>query len=191
MTNHDTVRVAACELTIGDRWVVTRFGDGSELHAHSCYDDDSLARAAALGYGNGHEAVDRMTREHDLAHARVAEALGLPHSPMLHATANGQAFDAGEADREERLALLLQRVSNQGLRDRNLAGAAAAHHAEPSADSSAPAPANTSMGAGSAPEPESALRAGGSIRGAHAPAPVETLALDRPAAGERNRPTAS
>jgi hypothetical protein len=97
---------------------------------------------------------------------------------------------------------LLQTVRElAGLQGTHLAGAAAApgpvasYPAGSPDDLCAPAPAKkiVSMGAGSAPEPGSAAvsRVGGSRRGSHAPAPVETLAFTSGTGGRRRGPAAS
>lgn len=63
-------RFPACVVDVDDdaRWVVTRFDDGTEVHAHPNHDPESVARAAALGY---HDTW-AMSRDHELAHHWLA-----------------------------------------------------------------------------------------------------------------------
>lgn len=100
---------------VGPAWIVTRFEDGTEVHAHPVYDANSLALAAELGYGDGEEAVDAMTRHHDYLHSALAVAQGLPYSPTLWAVAHDQPMPDGVAAEEETV-LRVQAVLNGGTR---------------------------------------------------------------------------
>lgn len=63
-----------------------RLPDGRVLVALPHNDDPNyVARATLLGYSTALE----MCQEHDLLHARLAHALGLPVSPALLAAADG------------------------------------------------------------------------------------------------------
>lgn len=125
-----TYQVGECRVTIDPalELVTTEFADGKRLHAQPNYDEESLARARALGY-KGRKgcrctgrcpacdrwAVWRMNADHDLAHSMLAAAMGLPYSPTLWAVAHGEQYPHEDAMREERAVFLLQRMANQGL----------------------------------------------------------------------------
>jgi hypothetical protein len=98
-----------------DKTVVTHFADGSSLTAVPNYDDESVARAEALGYGWAADPVWQMTKEHDRLHMELAQAQGDPHSPTLHAVANRQDPDSDGGHREECLVFHVQRLLNEGL----------------------------------------------------------------------------
>jgi hypothetical protein len=102
---HVTVRIGETWVTVGPAWCVTRFPDGTEVHAHPSHTDEQAGAARALGYSH----VGEMTRDHDLLHSVIAEARGLPYSPVLWALAHGEPAPEG-ADDEERLVLLAQRL---------------------------------------------------------------------------------
>lgn len=90
----------------GKAWVVTRYPDGTEVHAHPNHGPEDVVRAHVLGYrGN----VSAMTLEHDPLHTRLAMALGLPHSPTLWGLAHGTPVDAVLVDAEEAMVLAAQR----------------------------------------------------------------------------------
>lgn len=78
--------------------VTTMMHDGALIHAEPHDTDEYAAKAETMGYGND---VERMNREHDLAHALLAHWLGLRESPVLRAVAN----DAWHDDADGRLAL--------------------------------------------------------------------------------------
>lgn len=98
------VRLSACA---GTAWVVTRYPDGTEVHAHPRHGPEDEARAVALGYVD----VDEMTLDHDRLHSRLAAALGLRCSPTLWALAHGEPAPAC-AGAEEALVLAAQRFLN-------------------------------------------------------------------------------
>lgn len=79
--------------------------DGAELVARPQDDAEYAARAASLGYS----APVEMTREHDLAHALMAECCGLPYSPALWAAAHPcEDRDQAEIGAEEAAVLGFQ-----------------------------------------------------------------------------------
>ena len=90
---------------LGKAWVVTRYPDGTEVHAHPNHRPDDEARAEALGYAD----VEEMTLDHDPLHTRLAVALGLPHSPTLWGLAHGEPADPIVAGAEEEMVLAAQR----------------------------------------------------------------------------------
>jgi 23S rRNA A2030 N6-methylase RlmJ len=109
-----------------DRIVTTIFEDGATLHAIPNIDDESWARAIALGYATRDDAsalcIDplwRMTKDHERLHHLVAEALDRQPSVALwyaaHPAAQPTAFESKLIDEEERIVLLIQRLLNQGL----------------------------------------------------------------------------
>lgn len=102
--------------------VTTTFADGSQLVAAAVHDDESGARAAALGYPvwiGLEQAVWEMTRDHDRLHTLLAEAQGHPASIALwyaaHPEQEMRAADKLMAAIEERTVLLIQRLLNEGL----------------------------------------------------------------------------
>lgn len=107
----ETYKVGDTHLTRGPSWIVTRFPDGSEVHAHpdgSQYQNDV---APTLGY----ESVEEMTRDHDAAHTLLSVAMGDNYSHTLYGVAHNEHVEPARVDMEERLAFLLQRVSNIGI----------------------------------------------------------------------------
>jgi len=111
-------RFQHCRVTIDDagQRVETVFDDGAVVAAIPEFDDESIARARALGYrGTDDEAVWSMTRHHDLMHTVIAEAEGHPYSPTLHAVGHGYHLPPGAAEREERVVFVAQRMLNEGL----------------------------------------------------------------------------
>lgn len=68
--------MASCE---GNAWVVTKYPDGTEIHAHPNHRPEDEALALTLAY----PGVQTMTFEHDALHTMLAHALGLVHSPTL------------------------------------------------------------------------------------------------------------
>lgn len=116
-----------------ERVVTTIFADGTELHAAPNHDKESWARAHALGYpwqSMGALPMDpnaawladtmwQMTKDHERLHHLVADALGREHSTALwHAAHPEQTMTPtaqAQADAEERIVLLIQRLLNQGL----------------------------------------------------------------------------
>lgn len=108
-----TYKVGGTRVTVDEarQTVTTEFANGLSLTATPGDTSEDEARATALGYCD----VWAMTREHDLLHALVSDALGLSHSPALHAVAAGEAMaDPQMGDFEERIVLLLQRALNVG-----------------------------------------------------------------------------
>jgi hypothetical protein len=95
--------VSPCE---GTAWVVTRYPDGTEVHAHPQHGAEDEARARALGYPD----VAAMTLDHDRLHTLLAQALTGGRSPVLWAQAYREVvLDAELADAEEQLVLAAQR----------------------------------------------------------------------------------
>lgn len=89
----------------GRAWVVTRYPDGTEVHAHPQHGPEDVARAAALGYPN----VDLMTLAHDPLHSLLCFVLLCGVSPTLNGLAHGRRTDPALADAEEQLVLAAQR----------------------------------------------------------------------------------
>jgi len=97
--------VSVCD---GGAWVVTRYPDGTEVHAHPNHRPDDEKRAAALGYPD----VEAMTLDHDVLHERLARAAGLPYSPTLYGLAHGQPAPPALAALEEAAVLAYARFVN-------------------------------------------------------------------------------
>lgn len=91
----------------GLAWVVTRFPDGSEVHAHPQHGEQDEARARALGYPD----VAAMTFDHDRLHSLLAWALAHEASPVLRAVAGGAAVDPELVEAEESMVLAVQRFA--------------------------------------------------------------------------------
>lgn len=95
------------------RRVRTTLPDGSVIDAVPQYDEESIARAKALGF----DTVWQMTRSHDLLHCLIADSLGHAHSASLHLVAHpeqGNAHLRRRAAEEECLVFLIQRLMNEG-----------------------------------------------------------------------------
>lgn len=110
-----TLRIGRVLYTVDhDAKVVTStWQDGTTLVSIPPYDDESTARARALGYeGSDEEVRWQMTVYHDACHHVYATALGLPSSEHLYAIACGER--SADGDQEERAVLLLQRAMNVG-----------------------------------------------------------------------------
>lgn len=112
MTGPRTEKIGECVVTVGPSWVVTRFPDGVELHAHPSYEAEHWYRACHLGYGWGTAAVDSMCRDHDYQHSVIAAEMGLPWSPTLWAVAHGEPVGP-VGDYEERVVLARQKAQNE------------------------------------------------------------------------------
>ncbi len=87
----------------GGAWVVTKYPDGVEVHAHPRHDPDDMARADALGYPN----VDAMTLDHDPLHQVVSRVLRGEASRVPTGS-----VDAELAGAEEDVVLAVQRYLN-------------------------------------------------------------------------------
>lgn len=92
----------------GTAWVVTRYPDGTEVHAHPQHGPGDVARAIALGYPN----VEYMTLDHDPLHTLLCQVLTGRPSPVLRAQALRGPTPAG-ASAEEELVLAAQRWLNE------------------------------------------------------------------------------
>lgn len=113
MTEYCTSRrIGDALVTVGPSWVVTRYDDGTEVHAHPNGRDEDLARAAELGYPGD----DEMTRDHDMLHSLIAEARGWPHSRVLWALAHNEP-SPDCADDEEALALFVAKFANERVQE--------------------------------------------------------------------------
>lgn len=92
----------------GGAWIVTRYPDGTEVHAHPNHGPDDIARAASLGYPN----VDYMTLDHDPLHTLLCHVLLGRPSPTLHALAH-KAMSPAAAGAEEEMVLAAQKWLNE------------------------------------------------------------------------------
>lgn len=89
-------------------WVETTLPDGTKVSAVGHTGPVDIARAHALGYGGD---IWRMTREHDMLHAGLAELLGLHESPVLR-SAVADSYDYELVAAEEAAVLAIQRFWN-------------------------------------------------------------------------------
>lgn len=74
--------------------------------------DDAQARAHAAEWGYGDD-VQRMHLEHELTHTLLAQANGLPWSPVLYHVAGGPHVPTPTRAEEEGRVVAVQRISNQ------------------------------------------------------------------------------
>lgn len=100
------MRVGATTIEIQHGLVRTTLPGGAVVYAEPMHDDESVARAQALGYAD----VLAMTMDHDPLHSRLCAALGLPESPALRGAANGTESEIAGA--EECMVLAAQRFLN-------------------------------------------------------------------------------
>jgi hypothetical protein len=85
--------------------VATYFPDGHYTPAVANGSTEDIARARSLGYaGTDEEVVWKMTRDHDVLHSAIANAIDEGFSKALHGGEGGLI--------EERLVFLLQRALN-------------------------------------------------------------------------------
>lgn len=101
------LHIAACTVELHpDGLTVTVLPDGSRIDAVAQTDQAYLNRASDLGYGKD---VDRMSRDHEVAHSLLAELLDLPASPTLTGVARGEHWSYWRE--EEGAVLALQRLA--------------------------------------------------------------------------------
>lgn len=91
------------------RYMETVFADGTKVPAQANDDAESVARAKALGYDD----TWPMSKDHELLHTQLAEAEGLPYSPVLHAVAHNIDLPAEVIHREECVVLFVQAHVNK------------------------------------------------------------------------------
>lgn len=109
-----TLTFQHCWVNIAPGWVQTAFHDGTEVIARPGDDCDYSAFAADLGYGAD---VAAMSREHEILHTFLAEALGYGSSPTLWAVAHGQEGEVAphwQQEEEEAWVLAFQSYLNGG-----------------------------------------------------------------------------
>jgi hypothetical protein len=95
------IRLGSAVVTIGDGYTVTQFADGSKIHALWAEQPGQAVTARRLGM-----SVWELNRSHDVTHSLLAAWFGLPHSPTLHAIANGRLYPENAA--EERAVMAVQ-----------------------------------------------------------------------------------
>lgn len=77
----------------GSAWVVTKYPDGTEVHAHPQHDEDAEAYARSLGYPN----VDYQTLIHDPMHHIISHILHREPSHVITGLADPEVAAAQEA----------------------------------------------------------------------------------------------
>lgn len=117
----ETFYIGSVHITRGESWVVSRWKDGTELHAHPDGSDLEAARAESLGY-KGSNAVGEMTRDHDVLHHLLAHARGDTDGSDLLLRAgrgikNWLPEDEAWAQQEEATVLLMARLMNVGIEE--------------------------------------------------------------------------
>lgn len=94
----------------GGAWVVTKFPDGTEVHAHPQHGDEDIQRAEDLGYDG---SVGGMTFDHDRLHNILSWALGVEGSPSLWAVAHPEDDIPGDVrGAEEAMVMAAQKYLN-------------------------------------------------------------------------------
>lgn len=111
MTDYRSYQIGDVLVTQGPSWVVTRFPDGAEVHAHPDGSEFQDAAARSLGYSD----TAGLNRDHDVAHTLISLAMGDAHSHTLRGVAVGSYAPPARVALEEGLAMLLQRVSQVGI----------------------------------------------------------------------------
>jgi hypothetical protein len=95
------------QIVVGDGWSVVKLPCGHEVHARP--NERTPEMAKKLGYGEGEDAVKRLTEQHDPLHARLTDWLGMPFSYSLMQAA-GDPVDQHIADLEEAAVLSVQEL---------------------------------------------------------------------------------
>lgn len=86
MTEPRIIQIGECEIRIWEDAQVleTRFEDGLKVPAAPNYDEQSLATAAALGYGSD---TWMLSKQHEISHSLLMISLGYPYSRVLRGVA--------------------------------------------------------------------------------------------------------
>jgi hypothetical protein len=105
-----------CSVLVDERqrYVETRFPDGTKVGSTPNHDDHTLKVAAALGYG---EDTWQMSRDHEVAHTWLAHLDGKPHSRTMWRLAHPYGDDLPDDDEvaeEEATVLAYQRTLDKG-----------------------------------------------------------------------------
>ena len=103
-----------CWVNASDDWTETAYHDGTRVPAMPEHDDRYRSLAAEMGYGAD---VAALSREHEILHTWLAEALGYGSSPTLWAVAHGQqgaVAQIWEQEEEEEWVLAFQTYLNGG-----------------------------------------------------------------------------
>lgn len=85
--------IGACVVFRDYRGTMTMFPDGTSVYADHEEQPGQAETAAGLGM-----SVEEMNRTHDIAHALLADALGLANSPTLRAIAAGSHWPHHRAE---------------------------------------------------------------------------------------------
>ena len=103
-----------CWVNASENWTETAYHDGTRVAAVPEFDDRYRSLAAEMGYGGD---VAALSREHEILHTWLAEALGYGSSPTLWAVAHGQQGQVAqvwEQEEEEEWVLAFQTYLNGG-----------------------------------------------------------------------------
>ena len=103
-----------CWVNSSPNWTETAYHDGTKVAAMPEDSDHYSRLAAEMGYGAD---TARMSREHEILHTFLAEALGYGSSPTLWAVAHGQTGPVApvwEQQQEEEWVLAFQTYLNGG-----------------------------------------------------------------------------
>lgn len=92
----------------GGAWVVTRYPDGTEVHAHPVHSPETEVTRSALGY----PTQEAMTLEHDPFHTLVSELVLGRTSPTLRMVAAGERVSQELAAAEEDAVMAVQKFLN-------------------------------------------------------------------------------
>ena len=106
-------RLRGCEVWLWPRsyYLETRFPDATMVKASPEGTESYRRRARACGY-RGHLALWQLCRDHELSHSILAEARGLPFSPVLWGVAHGELLSKEASDQEEWVTLSFQHWAN-------------------------------------------------------------------------------
>ena len=109
-----TITFQHCWVNWSPGWAETVYHDGTRVEAQPEETEAYRALAAELGYGADLAAL---SREHEVVHTFLAEALGFGSSPTLWAVAHGQAGEVApvwEQEEEEAVVLAFQTYLHGG-----------------------------------------------------------------------------
>lgn len=103
MTSALLATIGATTVTITPEHTITRFADGTAVHA--AHEDIAHVGQAVTAQQLGYPDVRSMNQEHDLYHTLLAHWLGLSASPTLRAVADGTPYAQWAAEEQAVLAL--------------------------------------------------------------------------------------
>ena len=103
----NTFRLGDC-ITVVDEFIVNTYLPNGIVIGIACDTEDYRATAKRLGYGDD---IDRLNRDHELAHTLCAQFLGLPACPVFVRLADNVDVATEMTGAMEDFILAFQRVS--------------------------------------------------------------------------------